>query len=776
MVTLLKRLLPNRLTRFLVSKNASPVSPVRSLPPPTHPFFDDELFKCHTATSFQRLFGSNNGHPETKFISPLSAQRQPHTRDMVTSARTASSNGATHQKHPSQTPSSASHDYTKLFSTLGTDVCTGKDVIISHAERQQALACFGAIGSGKSTLALNLILQDIRQNMSVVLVEPHGDLSRAVLAGIPDSRLKDVVYLDLTDCATFPIGLNPFQCDNLQDAAAVAKIANFVQHTFERIWNLGPHTPLLAMVLRNVTRTLIENPGSSFSDIPLLFHDATAREKLVSNVTTLQTKQFWQQYNDMSPRERRELLSSTENKIDAFLNEPLIANVLSQAHSTIAFGSLLNERKIVLLNLSPQLEEIGRLLGSLFLGLILMAAYQRASIPESERIPCHVYVDEWSRFCSDDLAVLIAESRKFKVIIGGLFNQTLETISDSNRATALQAGTLVVFRVSGEDAKVLCQSFDATPSQEQSGVEPIRAPVTEVVSHLLRRGHTNPTIVKFVTDYLMPLDTLMRSFGHSNQTFGFGVSIFSSTYAIQGQQLLNECLFNAMQSGRADGFIPPLALFTLGGAAEPGITAVFYDDIKRDPFFTGHLFHGLYESANRFGQASFLSNTKAVDKLVKKHAKRKIYGRVTTPGPSFIAMLKRLREVMEILAKDPLMTETGLFQPVYRQRTYTDMSAQIANELSQQDNYVARVKTLTGEYTIRTNPLPTLMTEEQLNARIGDIKRRMREQGLCRPAHEVEEEVRLRHEQLRQRNDAPPPSHSNGTNRRRFRPRPPTDA
>ena len=105
--------------------------------------------------------------------------------------------------------------------------------------------------------------------------------------------------------------------------------------------------------------------------------------------------------------------------------------------------------------------------------------------------------------------------------------------------------------------------------------------------------------------------------------------------------------------------------------------------------------------------------------------------------------------------------------PRYKLRTFADQQNAIANELSQQENYLARVKTLKGEHTIRTNPLSTLLTDVELAERIGDIKRRMREQGLCRPAHEVEEEVRLRHEQLRERNDAPPPSHTNGTNRRR---------
>jgi hypothetical protein len=90
-------------------------------------------------------------------------------------------------------------------------------------------------------------------------------------------------------------------------------------------------------------------------------------------------------------------------------------------------------------------------------------------------------------------------------------------------------------------------------------------------------------------------------------------------------------------------------------------------------------------------------------------------------------MILDLRHCLTALAAAPLLTDTGLHKPIYRQRTYTDMTAQIANELSQQDNYIARVKTLTGEYTIRTNPAPTLLSEAQLAERIAYIKRRMRE-------------------------------------------------
>jgi hypothetical protein len=104
------------------------------------------------------------------------------------------------------------------------------------------------------------------------------------------------------------------------------------------------------------------------------------------------------------------------------------------------------------------------------------------------------------------------------------------------------------------------------------------------------------------------------------------------------------------------------------------------------------------------------------------------------------------------------------------------MEGQLSNELSSTlANFHAKVRLPSGEeHTIRTHPAPPLLSEEQVNERIRIIKNRMRELGYCKPVHEVEEEVRLRHERLRQRDSAPPPSHTtNGTNRRRYRPKPP---
>jgi hypothetical protein len=113
-----------------------------------------------------------------------------------------------------------------------------------------------------------MVLSDICANSGIYLIEPHGDLTRQVIATMPEERLKDVIYLDLTDTASF--GLNFFEVAPGADATEVAKVASFVMHVFEKVWAVGPETPRLAQVLRNTTRVLIENPGMTFAEIPLL--------------------------------------------------------------------------------------------------------------------------------------------------------------------------------------------------------------------------------------------------------------------------------------------------------------------------------------------------------------------------------------------------------------------------------------------------------------------------------------------------------------------------
>jgi hypothetical protein len=515
---------------------------------------------------------------------------------------------------------------------------------------------------------------------------------------------------------------------------------------------------------------LIENPGMTFAEIPLLLWEDGVREKLVRRVTNTQTKLFWSQYNKKVPREREELTASTVNKVDAYLNEPLIARIVSQAASTIDFRRIMDEGKILIVHLSPQLEEPSRLIGAAILGRLLMASFGRSDTPKDRRRPFMIYADEYQRFATQDFAVFLAEARKAKVSTT-IANQVLEQLTDLNRATALQAGTLLVMRVSGEDSKVLAPSFDASPQPVLVGEEPVRAVVADPLSHLVRNGHPHIRVAKFISDYLMALESLLKKTSSIPHSFCFGCAIIHPDYVVEARRQLNECFARCMREGTPEVTLPSLALFIVAGAADPESTYLFFKDLR---YSLGIVyFQDFYGMSASYGKPDFLSRKHEQEdtRFLRKMAKTSIFDSRATVDyrvAAFTHMLLCLRATLAILAQEPLMTNTGLYQPKYQLRTYQDQENMVANTISQLPNYTAKVRLLTEEHDIKTTPPPPLVSEQEVEARIRAIKERMLREGYTKAAAAVEEEVRKRHEFLRRRpdDDTPPPLQTNSRRKR----------
>jgi hypothetical protein len=447
---------------------------------------------------------------------------------------------------------------------------------------------------------------------------------------------------------------------------------------------------------------------------------------------------------------------------------------VSQSTSTIDFRRIMDEGKILLVNLSPQLEEASRLIGAVIIGRLLMAAFSRASTPEKNRRPFMLYCDEFQRFATSDFATFLAEARKFKIGTT-ISNQVLEQLDDINRATALQAGTLVVMRVSGEDSKVLAPSFDTTPTPVLVGEEPIRATPADPIGHLVRHGSAHTVVATFTQAYLMPLEALLRETASSTHLCQLGCALVLPHQVIEAHRQINEAFATCMREGRSDVFLPPWALFALGGAADRESTYVFYHDLRRELGYLPIL--GFEKAANRYGRPAFLASdaTRANDMaFLRAGAKTSIFESKATREArvaAFVRMLKAIRETMAILAKDPILVDTGQYQPKYQLRTYADQENLVANELSQLPNYTAKGRLLSREHTITTRPAPAMLSERELAARIRAIKERMIRQGYTKSAAAVDEEVRKRHGLLRQRPpDEPPPTPGTG---RRGRVKPP---
>ncbi len=349
------------------------------------------------------------------------------------------------------------------FSKLGTDTDTGQIVELPQASRRQGLYIIGANGTGKTGLIEHLILQDIDQGLGVGLLDPHGDLVNAVLAKMT-KREDDVILLDIQD-EDHPFGLNIFECSNPQSPTAVQKIVDLVMHIFEKLYDVSRQTPRMAQFLRNCTHTLVANPGYTMADIPLLLQDEQCRSKLVAQVKDPQVQLFWKTYNALRPSEQFDRAESTINKMDELL-QPLPRNIVGQAKTTVNIQRVMDDRKILLVKLSAQLDQVTSLVGSLIIALFLNAAYSRASIPVNKRKQFNLYADEFQRFATEDFATLLTEARKFGIATTIAHQARYQPgMTDGIRAVSLQAANFVVFRVTSLDADELAGGFKITPEE-----------------------------------------------------------------------------------------------------------------------------------------------------------------------------------------------------------------------------------------------------------------------------------------------------------------------
>jgi hypothetical protein len=469
---------------------------------------------------------------------------------------------------------------------------------------------------------------------------------------------------------------------------------------------------------------------------------------MLANVTNPHILTFWEEYERMNFRDRRAFTESTLNKVTAFLDEPIIQHILSQSKTTIDFRYIMDNSKILLIKLSPQFEEASRLIGAVIIGKILMTAFSRADTPSEDKIvQFNLYCNEFHRFASSDFATLISEARKFRVSTI-LSHQVLSQLSEQTRASALGAGNLIVFRVSGLDAPVLSSSFDTTPISEIIGEEPIRAPVADVIFHLVRRGHNDPRVAKFAQSYLSALEkycsTKMADRTYASYECIAGCLRLSDLDVQRGRTLINDLLYRSMSEHRADIPIAPLAMYLLATAQGNTMEYFFSPYLKTESieFFGPHSVRAFRDDMASFGTPAFL--TDSTTHFVSREPKKTRW-----MAERIVTMLTELRYCLGVLAQTPILVDTGQYQAKYQNRTYQDMENQIARDLANAPNYTAKVKLVNaGEYTIKTKPAAESLTGDALAERIDAVKRHCRVLGYTRHYTEVIEELRKRQEQL----------------------------
>jgi hypothetical protein len=329
---------------------------------------------------------------------------------------------------------------------------------IKTDDRRRHMYIIGKTGMGKSVMQENMIINDIWAGRGVAVVDPHGDLVEKVVRYIPPSRINDVIYFNPSDIE-YPIAFNVVE---QVDPRYRHLVASGLIGIFQKLW-ADSWGPRLEYILRNAILAILDYPGSTLMAVTRMLSDKVFRKKVIEKIQDPVVKAFWiNEFAGYADKFASEAVSPIQNKVGQFLSSSLVRNIIGQVKSSIDLREIMDQKKILLLNLSKGHigEDNSALLGAMMITKMQLAAMSRVDTEENERQDFYLYVDEFQNFATDSFCNILSEARKYRLNLI-MAHQYIEQLGEKVwPAVQGNVGTLIVFRVGAADAEELVKEFD----------------------------------------------------------------------------------------------------------------------------------------------------------------------------------------------------------------------------------------------------------------------------------------------------------------------------
>ncbi len=321
---------------------------------------------------------------------------------------------------------------------------------IKRVDRRRHVYIVGKSGVGKSKLLELFLRQDVAHGHGLCFIDPHGDVIEEILHFIPEERIKDVVVIDPSD-SKYPISFNPLaNVDPNFKHQLTQGLIEVLERQFGANW-----TPRLEHVFRFTCLALLDYPHATMRGMISMLTDRNYRQLVVEYIEDDMVKRFWAiEFADWSEKYDTEAIIPLVNKLAQFLSDPMLRSIFGQKENKVDLEELMNEGKIILINLSKGKlgEENASFFGSMFITKIKQAGMERASLPEKERKDFYLYVDEFHNLVTETFENILSEARKYGICLTVAHQYMGQLIPKVQQAVLGNTGTIVVFRVGGEDA------------------------------------------------------------------------------------------------------------------------------------------------------------------------------------------------------------------------------------------------------------------------------------------------------------------------------------
>lgn len=599
--------------------------------------------------------------------------------------------------------------YRRGHTALGTHPDTGDVLFITDTDRYSGLYVIGVQGTGKSGLLEGLIHDDALKGNAIVVIDPHGDLTRKCIAHLPQQRIAETFVLDMED-EDFPFGINLFSHAKLVTDSDRTQVIDRIMHVFEVIWPEVSTQQNLPMYLQMAVHALLETPGSTLVDmLPFLLDDEYRTTVLNHPAVDVAVRQWWHtEYDALKPDARKTRVQPLLNRLYAlFMGRRLMRNIVGQRKTTISFRKAIEQKQIIFVRLPVKtLKNDAGLVGTMVVAQIHAALFSFANLPEAERPGFSLYIDEFQHFSTRDIEEMFTEGRKFGVRLT-VAHQFAGQLADFLQSATMTARTKVVLRPTIDDTTRLAKLFQGTGSTIQP--EDISS---NAVHELLHMGSDLPYQVQvFVETYLRGL----KSSGDIPVKKGLEPSlrdVLTKGYVVPKKTLpnpissLNDLFRTVMRSGNPFLPIPANAIV---GLANGGMG--FY----AESIFGVHDERWLVRDLSQFPRHFVGSDGDGW------YWKR----RPDDEREQFLHCVFHLRLTMQYLAEHPIGKVTK------------STSSDVAQLLSHLPVRHAFVHASDGVWYMRTLDTPLAVDAENLAARLHFIREQTR-QTYCHPRAGVE--------------------------------------
>ncbi len=310
------------------------------------------------------------------------------------------------------------------FFKMTLPICVPENVRFEH------MHILAGTGHGKTQALQHLIVSDLQrppeQIPAMVILDSQGDmlnnLKRLALFDplIEESLARRLLIVDPSDVEFAPsLNLFDIQSDRLQEynqkdrEQVLAGIIEIYDYIFGGL--LGAElTQKQNMVFRFLAQLMLAIPGATIHTLRDLLIDASPFMPHVAELPATARSFFETQFFEHGYKATREQIL---RRLYGVLQNPSFERMFASPQNRLDLFPVLNDGGIVLVNTAKDFmkTEASSIFGRYIIALTFKAAMERAIMPEHERRPTFLWVDEASEYFDDNIDSLLIQARKFKL-------------------------------------------------------------------------------------------------------------------------------------------------------------------------------------------------------------------------------------------------------------------------------------------------------------------------------------------------------------------------